>query len=135
MNDIVNMLETAKKEAKRTREKAEKFQSENANEFARIVRGLDVVKEWVIRFAITNSFDINIAGDHYVYKGTVAALRELGYNTNDRPKEEKFASYSNWWHHPDNDVGIWFSFSSTKCTRKKVGTKMVEEPIYEVICE
>lgn len=38
------------------------------------------------------------------------------------------------FRHPDG-ASVWLSFSSSVCVRVQVGTRTVEEPIYEIQCE
>ena len=122
---------------KKARKRQKKELKERINEYIRVADGLEVIQEWLVSLRIDDSshLDISVAGDHNVMKGLYSALRKLGYDTTDRPEEEKIPGYSNWWRHKDHHVQLWVAFTSTKCTRKKVGTKMVEQPVYEIVCE
>lgn len=132
-------LHKALKEQKKARKKQKKFTKKFTNEFIRVADGLDVIAEWIVRFNVdgANSLDISVAGDHNTFKGMWAALRKLGYGTSSRPTEDKFSSWTGWWYNHDQDeqLPIYVSFSSTKCTRRKIGTKMVERDVYETVCE
>ncbi len=83
----------------------------------------------------TNCIDIAITGDYTVLKAIFHAFRGLGYKPADRPKNEKLSSFSTYFEADDRECRFWLSFSSTLCKRVKIGTKMVEQPIYETVCE
>lgn len=82
-----------------------------------------------------NCIDIAITGDYAVLKAIFHAFRTLGYEPSDRPKEEKMSSFSTYFEGPDHECRFWLNFSSTLCKRVKIGTKMVEQPVYETVCE
>jgi len=133
----VKAMEEAIVSAKQRRKEQRDFVREHWVEIHRVAAGLDVVSEWIVNitFDANSSLDISVSGDQLVFKGLWGALRKLGYNTNTGPKEEKFSGWSGWFRNPDQDLPLWITFSSTKCTRKKIGTKMVEQPVYELVCE
>jgi len=79
--------------------------------------------------------DINIAGDKHTLQAVFAAFRKMGYEPTDRPSNEPTSSFSCFWDHPDFECRFWLYFSSTKCTRVKVGTETREVPLYETVCE
>ena len=79
------------------------------------------------------SVDISVSGDKAMVKLVWNKLRNRGYVTELNPAENE-VHFSGWWYKEDHPR-IWLSFSSTVCTRVKVGTKMVEQDIYEVVCE
>lgn len=59
-------------------------------------------------------------------------LRRHGFKTESRP-EAGAISFTGWWKHQDGS-SFFMWFTSTQCVRKQVGTKMVEQPIYETVC-
>ena len=132
-------LHNALKDARKARRKQKKFVSKFTNEFIRVSDGLDVIAEWVVNIRVdgSSSLDISVAGDHNVFKGMWSAMRKLGYDCSSRPTEKIFSSWQGWFYNHDQEdrLPVYISFSSTKCTRKKIGTKMVEQPVYETVCE
>lgn len=82
---------------------------------------------------VQGELDLNLAGTKQDLNRTVTALRQAGFTPTYRPKEGD-TSWGTYWYHDTQDARIWFYFSSTQCTRVKVGTKMVEAPIYETEC-
>jgi hypothetical protein len=84
-------------------------------------------------FSLANG-DINLAftGDGIKLSEVWKALRTAGYQPNSRPEKGNSTFYTGWCQ--QGYSRIWMSFSSAVCRRVKVGTKMVEQDIYEVQC-
>lgn len=64
-------------------------------------------------------------------------LRSNGWkllDDEDRPKAND-AEWSNWFSHKEQEWRIWLHFSSSTCRRVQVGTKTVEQPVYETHCD
>ena len=78
--------------------------------------------------------DVNVAftGDGPKLTEVWKALRAAGYQPNNRPKKGESTFYSHWFQ--EGYSTVWMNFSSSVCRRVQVGTKMVEQPIYEVQC-
>jgi hypothetical protein len=81
------------------------------------------------------SLDINFTGDAHKLAAVVRILRVAGFTSNnpDKPKPNQTGWYS-WFRKEGVDIEIWLNFSSSVCRRVKVGTKMVEQDIYETVC-
>jgi len=135
--NMQEMMEEAIKAEKKERKKRKTFMLKHKDEFIVIANGLIPVQKQMVRIIYDGSeaLDISLAGNHKVFKTMWKALRDLGYNCNDKPKDKRFSSWSGYWTKNDTDLTIWVSFSSTVCTRKQVGTKMVEQAVYETVCE
>ena len=82
--------------------------------------------------------DINLSfsGDKAKLTSVIRILRTNGFDTDaEAPKAN-----SNYWsayftNAEDSRIQFWISFSSTVCRMVKVGTKMVEQDVYEVQCD
>jgi hypothetical protein len=85
--------------------------------------------------ATDDSIDLSVSGTAAELKECFRAFRKLGYEPNDRVEDPKFTSFNTVFTHPEKKVRFWLFFSSTVCTLKKVGTKMVEQAVYETVCE
>ncbi len=136
------MMENAIRQERIDYKKRLRFIKSNKDEYFRIANGLIVIQEYVMRFSFDiASLDIHVAGDHHVFNGMFGALRKLGYNCESKPKDKIMASWCCWWHqegcssYRDPDPKLWVSFNSTKCRRVQIGTKMVEQIIYETVCD
>ena len=122
--------------AKRKKKAIKKFVEEYIDEIQRVTGGTEVLLEWLINAGIdinTQTLDLSYSGDKFVLQGIFKALRTLGYQTDKRP-EENASDFRSYWRHPESDMRIYLAFSSTVCKRIKVGTKMVEQDVYETVC-
>jgi len=91
----------------------------------------------------SNSLDIALTGDKHVLEAVWGILRRNGYNIlveTDRPKPNS-PTYSQFFYregeghdHSLDRARIWLTYTSTVCRRVKVGTKMVEQDVYETVC-
>lgn len=77
--------------------------------------------------------DICFAGDASLMQAAWQVIRATGYQPDARPAAKK-STFSTHWHRAGSPV-IWFYFTSNQCKAVQVGTKMVEEPVYEIQCE
>lgn len=120
---------------KRLRDQASWYHANKGN----IQALADAFKESSIEVVRANlSFeevDVSVAGDRHTLNGIFSIFRKLGYEPTDRPKSAPEASFHCRWDHADHSTRFWLSFSSTKCTRVKVGTETREVDIYETVCE
>ena len=122
--------------AKRRKKEVKKFIATYEDEINQITSGMEVVSEWLINVTIdtcSESLDLKYAGDKLVMQGCFKAFRKMGFVAAKKPGEND-GVFTCYWTHPDSDLRIWFSFSSTVCMRVKVGTKMVEQDVYETHC-
>lgn len=83
---------------------------------------------------------ISLAGTRAQLAEAMRVFRRNGFKPRNRPQAGE-TSYYAYFHPvepgPDGSYigSIWFSYTSTQCVRVQVGTKMVEQPVYEVRCE
>lgn len=83
---------------------------------------------------LSGEVDVSFAGDAHKLAAVVRILRTSGFSTNsERPKPGSNTWYA-YYEHPDCATKVWLNFTSSVCRRVKVGTKMVEQDIYEVQC-
>jgi len=79
--------------------------------------------------------DLNIAGDKHVLKAVFSVFRKLKYEPSTRPKEKPESSFTCFWSRDGQELRFYLCFTSSKCSRVQIGTKMIEQPIYETVCE
>jgi hypothetical protein len=79
------------------------------------------------------NFHFRIAGDKQKFLQLVRCHRRYGF----KPSMPEKGATSAFWRINDygEDLGMYLSFSSTVCHRVKVGTKTVEQDVYETHCE
>lgn len=76
--------------------------------------------------------DLRFAGDGDRLGEVWGLLRAAGYAVNKRP-EKGDTQFSGYWR-KDGEAGIYMYFTSTLCKRVQVGTRLVEQPVYETQC-
>lgn len=82
---------------------------------------------------INLSFD----GDSERLQRVWKELRIAGFKPGRQAPVEPASTFSTYWTHIEKDEGyaeVWMYFSSSVCHMVQVGTKMVEQPVYEVQC-
>lgn len=110
-----------------------------ANEWNRCKdRYLKFVQEMVLLgcdFSTDSEFNFHfrVAGDKQKFLQLVRCHRRYGF----KPSMPEKGATSAFWRINDyaEQIGMYLSFSSTVCHRVKVGTKMVEQDVYETKCE
>lgn len=84
-------------------------------------------------FSLENTWiSISFAGDGQKLATVWRVLRQHGYNTTSHPKKGDTAFNAFWSR--DGHADLFMMFSSSMCRRVQVGTKMVEQPVYETHC-
>lgn len=62
-------------------------------------------------------------------------MRTSGFELEgDRPRAKE-SSWHGRFVHPETNLRVWFSFTSTVCQVKQVRTEMKEVPVYDVVCD
>lgn len=110
-----------------------------ANEWNRLKgKYLKFVQEMVLlgcELSTDSDFDIHfrVAGDKQKFLSLVRCQRRYGF----KPSMPEKGATSAFWRINDyaEQMAMYFSFSSTVCHRVKVGTKTVEQDVYETRCE
>ncbi len=85
--------------------------------------------------AYADPFDLNISftGDKRALERAFGILRRNGFVPEERPKANQ-PSFHTRFRQIDG-ASVWLSFSSRVCKRVQVGTRTVEEPVYEIQCD
>ena len=83
----------------------------------------------------SGDLNVRVSGDSAKLISVIRVLRTNGFKT-DEPALQKNKSYWSANYYKDGfELPVWLSFSSTVCRTVKVGTKMVEQDVYEVQCD
>jgi len=144
ITDLRTSTVNALQEANERHEKRLKFIDEYATQILLLEEGLEPVKSWIVGNDIDTAnqcLDLRFAGDKHTLEGVFAALRRMNYVPSSRPKDDKLTDFSCWWEKDvepfdkSKQLRLWVNFTSTVCKRVKVGTKMVEQDVYEIVCE
>lgn len=88
---------------------------------------------------VTLTFDLgggditlSFTGDGERLRQVWSELRRNGYKCATHPKKGDTTFYG-WWRQ-EGFSNLWMNFSSSVCRRVQIGTKMVEQPVYETQC-
>ena len=142
-------LDAIEKKVRDTSEDLQKLYNARATarqEVHELSKFLEPVLQWImyVQYDVTNhSIDLTISGDKHVMEAVWGVLRKAGYEPDSRVKDEPISSFSTWFRLANSGydepnykrLKVWFNFCSTKCRRVQTGVKMVEQPVYEVICD
>ena len=132
-------IKSAKRELKEKKAQLHKvrvFIDEHELEIARIEKGTIDILEWQVSSGIdinSKCVDLSHSGDKLVLEGVFRALRKLGYEPDKRPEANE-SYFTTFWNRPGTTLRVYTRFSSTVCKRVKIGTKMVEQDIFETRC-
>lgn len=96
---------------------------------------VDELQPICINVKFPDSLDFHMAGDKASLVRAIRAFRRAGYSSNAAKPKPGDTSWSAFFRCPACPVSIWFNFSSTVCRKVKVGTQMVEQDVYETICD
>ena len=83
---------------------------------------------------LSNEIDLTFTGDAHKLAAVVRILRTAGFTTTAARPKQGDTSWSAYFDHPDCTTRTWLFFTSSVCRRVKVGTRMVEQDIYETQC-
>ena len=112
--------------------------TKDASWYHRNKNGIEEVAQALIKIDVHDAHvsgeevDISVTGDKHVLQAVFGAFRKLGYEPSKRPNKDDTYFYCRWTK--EGKPSFYFSFSSTVCKRVKIGTKMVEQDVYEVVC-
>jgi hypothetical protein len=132
MTDVIKQLNDKLREK---RERLNKFRDAikaNAEQLRTILA--DFVEIGAEPIADDNWVHITVTGDKNKFLQFCRAMRKHGVEL---PKIEKGSTGFTKLHFLGEayEITLYFQFSSTQCRRVKVGTKMVEQEVFEVVCD
>ena len=84
-------------------------------------------------FPIT--LDVSISGDKHTLAAAVRIFRTHGFSTTSEPPKKGDSTWNAFYSKSGCDLRWWFRFSSSVCRRVKVGTRTVEQDVYETVCD
>ena len=79
--------------------------------------------------------DVRFTGDKKKLISVLRIVRKYGFEINGERTQEGNPEWYSYVRHPDCQAPVWIAFTSSVCRRVKVGTKMIEQDVYEVRCE
>lgn len=128
-NPIEILYEALRKEREDLRTRRLKLK----NSIGKIEQLIRDLVEIGCEISFPNTIDVSVTGDKHKFLLLLRTLNRHGLRT---PKIEKGATgFSEFFYPEGSEVTLWVRFSSTVCRRVKVGTKMVEQDIYDTVCD
>lgn len=107
--------------------------SDHRNDYLAVLKALEPLRIIAVEHSGA-SIDVSLAGDRRTIARAFMAMRRLGYFLRtDRPKRGETQWVGKWSH--ENGTGVWMMFSSTVCRRVKVRTELVEQEVFETVCD
>jgi hypothetical protein len=88
-----------------------------------------------VSYAFGTSLDYSFAGDRNLLVEVIRALRTSGWHSHNPKPEPDATTYYAWFNHKTAATRLWINFTSTQCKRVQIGTQLVEQPVYKVVCE
>ncbi len=135
MSTLLNEVKTTLRNEKRDWKKRRAFFMENEADIAEVIAAVDWSVSTSARLDIdTDDVNLYVTGNAAALKALFHGFRKLGYEPSKRPGVKPESSFTTYFEQL-NKPTFYLSFSSTLCKRVKVGTKTVEQDIYEVVCE
>lgn len=86
-------------------------------------------------FELTDTLDICFTGKAADLTCIWKALRKRGFKPDSNVEEGRKVSFHTFWRSEDTPLVIWLYFTSKECKIVQIGTKMVEQAVYEVQCD
>jgi hypothetical protein len=83
---------------------------------------------------LSGDIDLSFTGDAKKLTAVVTILRHAGMQTTGARPKPGDTTWSAYYSHPDCETKLWLYFTSSVCRRVKVGTKMVEQDVFETRC-
>jgi len=131
LNDIEHDFNSDKDYFKSRRAYYKKYK----DEIQALAAELELPKDTPITaYGETDQIRLSVSGTPETLKEVFRAFRKLGYQPSKRPGIKPESTFTTRFEQ-DNHPNFYLSFCSTICKRVKVGTKMVEQAIYETTCE
>jgi len=131
---MLSILEAELAEAKAKARNDRQWYKTHKKEITRVAEAFEGIELQRVKLE-SECIDLSVSGGYDALKDCFRVFRTLGYEPENRPEEEKFSSFSTYFNHPEQQIQFWLSYTSTLCKMVRVGTKTVEQPIYEVVCE
>jgi hypothetical protein len=93
------------------------------------------LQELEVRVGLSSDIDLSFSGDKAKLTQVIRLLRTNGFSTRDDLPEANKSYWHARFRHSEHKLPFWVSFSSTVCRQVPIGTRMVEETVYEVRCD
>ena len=83
---------------------------------------------------LSNDLDLRFTGNAERLTVVIRALRTSGFESKGEGPKKNQPQYSNYYRHPKANTNVWLFFTSSICRCVQIGTKTIEQPIFEIVC-
>lgn len=101
---------------------------------AGLVNELDEMKPMGLAMSQTDWISLSISGDKHQLAEAVRKLKTRGFKTDEKPPAKGATSWCPLFRRADGAY-VYLQFTGTSCRRVQTGTKTVEVPVYETVCD
>lgn len=99
-----------------------------------IVRALQKLEIEPTLEQVASYLTVSFTGDSHKLSAVVRILRTNGFSTTADPPKPGNNEWYAYYRSEKSNVPVWLYFTSSICRRVKIGTKMVEQDVYETVC-
>lgn len=105
------------------------------NSLASLVNELEAMKPMGLSMGTPDWLSLSISGDKHQLAEAVRKLRARGFKTDEKPPAKGVTSWSPLFRRETDGAHVFLMFTGTSCRRVQTGTKTVEVPVYETVCD
>lgn len=132
VNKFKHAVDSSRLDLEKQIMRQQEFYNKHVNVLSSVLDDLEKLKP---EFGFSGSFDIRLIGTKHALTEALRIFAKHGIRRQSvEPVQEGATAFSGFLY-GENDLSIWFAFSSTSCRRVKVGTKTVEQDVYETVCD
>jgi hypothetical protein len=82
----------------------------------------------------TDALNLTVTGTKHILNAAWGALRRAGFERHGERPAEGQTQFNGYFTHPSG-AKVWLQFTSTSCRRVQIGTQLVEQAVYETVCD
>lgn len=102
---------------------------------AQMVSEIDAMKPMALHMSSPDWISISISGDKHKLAEAVRKLKTRGFRTDEKPPAKGVTSWTPLFKRDADGAYVYLHFAGTSCRRVQTGTKTVEVPVYETVCD
>lgn len=85
-------------------------------------------------YDISPEIDVRLIGDGPKLTQFVRIMRTAGFEIQGNRPKPGDTTWNAFFAHPECGMRLWLTFTSSVCRRVKIGTRMVEQDVFETQC-
>ena len=133
MSSLLNELEEDLRTDKIYYKNKRRYYRDHKDEVIAVLQEFQLPTDLAISVRSSSDYiQLNVSGGPPEMKEIFRAFRKLGYEPTSRPDTKPQSTFSCYFNR-EGSCDFYLYFTSTICKRVKIGTKTVEQDIYEVV--